>query len=133
MTSPNGASPQSKLCNPLIQSHSIISQLVPQEYWDNLGRGKIGTQTGVIFASPSEHSVQLALALGNEYSDHDCHRPRSTILELCLVLVQCKHCLEAHFVEVDTLTGWRLSNGHKLEKLLNRCSLPSKLQGWPSH
>lgn len=52
VTSPNGASPQSKHCNPPIPSHSRISQLVPPEYGGNLGRGKIGTQTGVIFASP---------------------------------------------------------------------------------
>ena len=53
VTSPNGASPQSKHCNPPIPSHSRISQLVPPEYGGNLGRGKIGTQTGVIFAAPS--------------------------------------------------------------------------------
>ena len=52
VTSPNGASPQSKHCNPMIPSHSRISQLVPPEYVGNLGRGKIGTQTRVIFASP---------------------------------------------------------------------------------
>ena len=52
VTAPNGASPQSKHCNPPIPSHSRISQLVPPEYGGNLGRGKIGTQTGVIFASP---------------------------------------------------------------------------------
>ena len=52
VTSPNGASPQSKHCKPPIPSHSRISQLVPPEYGGNLGRGKIGTQTGVIFAAP---------------------------------------------------------------------------------
>ena len=52
VTSPNGASPQSKHCNPPILSHSRISQLVPPEYWGNLRKGKIGTQTGIIFASP---------------------------------------------------------------------------------
>ena len=56
VTSPNGASPQSKHCNPPIPSHSRISQLVPPEYGGNLGRGKIGTQTGVIFAAPSARS-----------------------------------------------------------------------------
>ena len=53
VTSPNCASPQSKHCKPPIPSHSRISQLVPPEYGGNLGRGKIGTQTGVIFALPS--------------------------------------------------------------------------------
>ena len=47
VTAPKGASPQSKHCNPPIPSHSRISQLVPPEYGGNLGRGKIGTQTGV--------------------------------------------------------------------------------------
>ena len=46
VTSPNGASPQSKHCNPPIPSHSRINQLVPLEYGGNLVRGKIGTQPG---------------------------------------------------------------------------------------
>ena len=52
VTSQKGASPQTKHGKPLIPGHSRISQLVPAEYGGNLGRGKIGTQTGVIFASP---------------------------------------------------------------------------------
>ena len=59
VTAPNGASPQSKHCNPPIPSHSRISQLVPPEYGGNLGRGKIGTQTGVIFAAPWEFRLQF--------------------------------------------------------------------------
>ena len=63
VTSPNGASPQSKHCNPPIPSHSRISQLVPPEYGVDLGRGKIGTQTGVIFASWCEpgHGTSFAM------------------------------------------------------------------------
>ena len=38
-------------------SHSHISQLVPPEYGGNLRRGKIGTQMGVIFASPLNYFV----------------------------------------------------------------------------
>ena len=61
MTSRNGASPQSKHCNPPIPSHSRISQLVPPEYGGTLRRGKIGThwQTGVIFASPWRFAAAL--------------------------------------------------------------------------
>ena len=44
-------------CNPPIPSHSHISQLVPPEYWGNLRRDKIGTQTGVIFVLPLNYFV----------------------------------------------------------------------------
>ena len=49
VTSPNGASPQSKHCDPPIQSHSRTSQHVPPEYAGYLSRVKL-----VIFALLSE-------------------------------------------------------------------------------
>ena len=60
---PSSASPQSKHCNPPIQSNSGISQLEPlsPEYGGNLRRGKIGIQTGVlIFTSPGWPSISAS-------------------------------------------------------------------------